>query len=83
MKSVYTLGADAIYEHTKPLERGRFRRLPMSKVIFIQSYRIQMRTLSPMKRLLLPLHQVCLLRIVNEYDQEIPQSQNADNPVAP
>ena len=24
-----------------------------------------------------------LLEIVNEYDQEIPQSQTADNPVAP
>ena len=24
-----------------------------------------------------------LLKIVNEYDQEIPQSQTADNPVAP
>ena len=23
------------------------------------------------------------LKIVNEYDQEIPQSQTADNPVAP
>ena len=26
---------------------------------------------------------VFLLKIVNEYDQEIPQSQTADNPVAP
>ena len=26
---------------------------------------------------------VRLLKIVNEYDQEIPQSQTADNPVAP
>ena len=24
-----------------------------------------------------------ILKIVNEYDQEIPQSQTADNPVAP
>ena len=31
---------------------------------------------------LLRLHQ-CNSRIVNEYDQEIPQSQTADNPVAP
>ena len=26
---------------------------------------------------------VCISKIVNEYDQEIPQSQTADNPVAP
>ena len=25
----------------------------------------------------------CKAKIVNEYDQEIPQSQTADNPVAP
>ena len=58
MKSVYTLGADAIYEHTKPLF-GTWT--PPSAADVIQSYRIQMRTLPPMKRLLLPLQQVCLL----------------------
>ena len=26
---------------------------------------------------------ICEYKIVNEYDQEIPQSQTADNPVAP
>ena len=26
---------------------------------------------------------ICQPKIVSEYDQEIPQSQNADNPVAP
>ena len=29
------------------------------------------------------LHIGICLKIVNEYDQEIPQSQTADNPVAP
>ena len=28
-------------------------------------------------------HSQNLLKIVSEYDQEIPQSQTADNPVAP
>ena len=28
-------------------------------------------------------HQILLSKIVSEYDQEIPQSQTADNPVAP
>ena len=28
-------------------------------------------------------HQVVLCKIVSEYDQEIPQSQTADNPMAP
>ena len=28
-------------------------------------------------------HLEYLLKIVNEYDQEIPQSQTADNPLAP
>ena len=28
-------------------------------------------------------HRNAILKIVNEYDQEIPQSQTADNPVAP
>ena len=28
-------------------------------------------------------HSACLVEIVSEYDQEIPQSQTADNPVAP
>ena len=28
-------------------------------------------------------HRIAIMRIVNEYDQEIPQSQTADNPVAP
>ena len=29
------------------------------------------------------LQLINVLKIVNEYDQEIPQSQTADNPVAP
>ena len=41
------------------------------------------------KQRILRLDMVCIetilfhLEIVNEYDQEIPQSQTADNPVAP
>ena len=30
-----------------------------------------------------PKHSKTYLKIVSEYDQEIPQSQTADNPVAP
>ena len=33
--------------------------------------------------LYLSLTRLCFKRIVSEYDQEIPQSQTADNPVAP
>ena len=31
----------------------------------------------------MPITGISLSKIVNEYDQEIPQSQTADNPVAP
>ena len=34
-------------------------------------------------RVVLSSNYVCMAKIVNEYDQEIPQSQTADNPVAP
>ena len=34
-------------------------------------------------RLIYPLHLFLTSKIVSEYDQEIPQSQTADNPVEP
>ena len=34
-------------------------------------------------RFALSSNSVCMAKIVSEYDQEIPQSQTADNPVAP
>ena len=45
-------------------------------------------TISEVIQLSLPVENIiiicaCALKIVNEYDQEIPQSQTADNPVAP
>ena len=42
---------------------------------------IKMATILNLNKNLLCL--IIVLKIVNEYDQEIPQSQTADNPVAP
>ena len=53
-------------------QKGDFSPAKRMKGIFV--YVVEIR---------LPLAKCKVTKIVNEYDQEIPQSQTADNPVAP